>query len=168
MTVLSCFLNIVLMIFLSHVELLCQFNLCDDRLRKIFGLLFDEFSGNFKLFLIHAPYATSILWAEIRTLAILLSWVMHLKETLQKLSKGDFLWIICDFDCLSMASISVTNFFISRVQDMPLLIATLSCYNSRSNLESMLYSPETASSKVGNLIFSSTLAFRISFYHRCF
>ena len=115
MTVLSCSLYIVLMILLSHMEWFCHFYLCDDRLREIFGLLLHESSSNFKLFFIHAPYTTSILWSKIRALPILLCWVMHFKETLQKLSKGDFLWIVGDLDCLSVAGISVADFFICRV-----------------------------------------------------
>ena len=77
MTSLTSSFHVVLMIFLCNVELFGHFNLCHNRVSEVFLKLFDEFIRNLVLFLIDAPNTTAILRADVRSLPILLCWVVH-------------------------------------------------------------------------------------------
>ena len=77
------FLDIILMVFLSHIELLSHLDLCDNWLLKLASHLFHELLSLFELFLVRAPYPAAILLAQIGALAVHLGGVVHHEKSLQ-------------------------------------------------------------------------------------
>ena len=166
MAVLTCSFYVVLMIFLCHIEFLSHFYLSHYWFRKVCCLFLHKLLCNLELLFIYTPYPAAILCAEVWPLTIYLCWIMHHEKTFQKLPKCDLFWVESHLNCLSMPSFCVTNFFIVRIFKVSLLIATLCCYHARSYLESMLYTPETATRKICNLKAFTTLGLCLSFYHQ--
>ncbi len=115
------------MIILSHVKWFRHFDLSHDRLRKVSSLLFDEFLSNSKLLLIDTPDATAILCADVWSLSIHLSRIMHRKEPLKELAECDNLWVIGHFHSFCVPCFSIAYFFIVGIDKMSLLIATFGC-----------------------------------------
>ena len=73
-------LNIVLVIVFGKIELLGELNLSYNGPRKSILLLINKDFRHLKLFLVHAPNTTSVLWAPVRSLSVQLSGVMHPEE----------------------------------------------------------------------------------------
>ena len=160
-------INIILVCWLCDIESLCHFYLCNDRLIKFRLLFCNKVLCYSKLFLSRTPNAATVLSANVRALAIYLSRIMDLKKSLKKLQVWNFLWVEGNSHCLSMPSLSIANFIISRVKTLSLLIATLCTNDSRSFFKCVFDPPEASSSEICDFVATNLLGMFLSrTFHR--